>query len=118
MKAKTIDQFTDAELAAMVRESIYAKDVRFGKGKTDARFLLVLAVAYGKDDGIDNLTDALHAFGRLQQDEDWKERSIQAYDHIGEACRQVTLEDCEAAEPPYEPTNIFSGETGKVIRAR
>lgn len=77
----TIDQMTDAELAQMVRGSIYANGTEFGHGKRSARFLLVLAVPYGPDDNVTTLSEACESFARLLQDEDWKERSLQVYDH-------------------------------------
>lgn len=93
---KSINAFTDWELARMVRESIYTKNIRFGDGPTDARFLLVLAVPYGNDEGVETLGDALDGFARLLQDEDWAERSIQVYDHAGrQRYSQVSREDCE-----------------------
>jgi hypothetical protein len=81
MEPKTIDQFTDAELAAMVRNSIYAKNARFGDGPNDCRFLLVLAVPYGKSDTVEELSEAITAFFRLVQDDDYPERDLQVYDH-------------------------------------
>ena len=82
----TIDELTDHELAQMVRGSIYAKGTTFGGGRTDARFLLVLAVPYGGDEGVETLPDAIDAFARLLQDDDWRERRIQIYDHA--ACQK------------------------------
>ena len=78
---KTINDFTDKELADLVRNSLYAKNTRFGEAPTDARFLLVLAVPYGTDDQVDTLSDAIDSFARLLQDDDWKEREVQIYDH-------------------------------------
>ena len=80
-KPKTIDEFSDKELAQMVRDSIYVKGTRFGAGKTDAQYFLVFAVPYGKDDGVRNLPEAIDAFARLIQDSDWEERTIQVYEH-------------------------------------
>jgi len=106
METKTIDQFTDAELAQMVRESIYAKNARFGNAQTDCRFLIVLAVPYGPDDfpgenEIEQLMlpESLDAFARLLQDDDWQERSFQIYDHAAsQHYYQVTREECEQDE--------------------
>ncbi len=78
---KSIHDFTDKELADMVRNSIYAKNTRFGDAPTDARFLLVLAVPYGADDFVDTLPEAIEAFARLLQDDDWQERDFQIFDH-------------------------------------
>lgn len=78
----TINDLTDKQLADMVRNSIYAKNARFGDGEKNSRFLLVLAVAYGKDEGIDHITDALEAFAALLQDDDWTEREFQVYEHM------------------------------------
>ena len=47
VKARNIDEFTDAELAKMVRDSVYARGARFGSGSRDAQYLIVLAVPYG-----------------------------------------------------------------------
>ncbi len=82
----TIDELTDHELAQMVRGSIYAKGVTFGGGPTDARFLLVLAVPYGGGEGVETLPDAIEAFARLLQYDDWPERRVQVYDHA--ACQR------------------------------
>ena len=78
---KTINDFTDKELADMIRNSLYAKNARFGDEPTDARFLLVLAVPYGLDDQVDTLPDAIDSFARLLQDDDWQQREVQVYDH-------------------------------------
>ena len=78
----TINDLTDKQLADMVRNSIYAKNARFGEHEEDSRFLLVLAVAYGKDEGVDHIADALEAFAALLQDDDWTEREFQVYDHM------------------------------------
>jgi hypothetical protein len=97
---KSIDDFTDAELAKMVRESIYAKNARFGNEHNDCRFLIVLAVPYGPDDFPDDiegsLGESLDAFARLLQDDDWNERSFQVYDHAAsQHYYQATREECE-----------------------
>jgi hypothetical protein len=79
--SKTINDFTDAELAAMVRNSIYAKNTLFG-GPQGCRFLLVMAVPYGQtDDGVESLPEAIEGFHRLLSDPDWDERDFQVYDH-------------------------------------
>lgn len=80
-KARTIEQMTDAELAAMVRNSIYAQNARFGRGRHDARFLVVMAVPYGPSDEVNTLPEALDSFAELVQADDWRERSFQVYDH-------------------------------------
>lgn len=81
MKRKTLDEFTDAELGAMVRESIYVKGTTFGMGERDARFLIVFAVPYGPIDTVRTLPEAIDAFAQLIQDDDWREREFQVYDH-------------------------------------
>ena len=78
---KSIHEFTDKELADMVRNSIYAKNARFSDAPTDARFLLVLAVPYAADDCVDSLPEAIQAFATLLQDDDWQQRDFQIYDH-------------------------------------
>lgn len=79
---KTIDDFTNAELAGMVRRSLYLDGAQFGDGDTDCRFLLVLAIPYGHADDVDDLPTAIEAFHSLVSDEDWKEREFQVYDHM------------------------------------
>ena len=46
----------------------------------------LLAVPYGGDEGVETLPDAIDAFARLLQDDDWRERRIQIYDHA--ACQK------------------------------
>jgi hypothetical protein len=89
--AKTIDQFTDAELAKMVRDSVYVQNANFGHGPTDCRFLLVFAVPYGPEE-VATLPVALDAFAELLQAPDWNERSIEVYDHATGEHHQVTRE--------------------------
>lgn len=96
---KRLEDFTDAELAAMVRNSLYLKNTTFGDRKTDCRFMLVLAVPYGRDENVDSLDVAMEGFARLLQDDDWKEREFQVYDH--EASQHyfaASMEEVEAGE--------------------
>lgn len=79
--SRSINDFTDAELAAMVRNSIYAKNARFGDGPNDSRFLLVMAVPYGNDDCVTELAEAIEGFIRLLSEDDSDERDFQVYDH-------------------------------------
>lgn len=77
----TVDQMTDAELAAMVRNSLYVKGVTFGDGEDDSRFLLVMAVPYGQRDQVDDLPTAIEGFRELFASDDWTAREFQVYDH-------------------------------------
>jgi hypothetical protein len=98
---KTMDQFTDAELAAMVRNSIYAKNTRFGDGDGTSKFLLVLAIPYGDDENCDTLPEAIEAFATFLQDYDWKERDFQVYQHMaGQQFFSASMEEveCEVSE--------------------
>ena len=52
MTARTINQFTDAELAALVRDSIYVQHTAFGDGPNESRFFFVLAAPYGHPDTV------------------------------------------------------------------
>ena len=83
---RPLSEFSDAELAAMIRNGCYAKGTSFGE---DTRFLLVLAVPYGPVDTVHSLREAIDGFFKLVQDDDYAERSIQVYDH-------------EAREPYFE----------------
>ena len=74
----TINDFTDKELADMIRRSVYVQNTRFDE---DCRFLLVLAIPYGKDEGISTCNDAIEAFASFLQDDDWPERNFEIYDH-------------------------------------
>jgi hypothetical protein len=98
MDIKTIADFSDAELARMVRESIYAQGAVFGGPGEDgyrSRFLIVLAVPYGEDDGVETLPEAIDAFVKLLRDDDWQERSFQVYDHSASLhFYTVAREDC------------------------
>jgi len=81
---RSIDDFTDAELAAMVRTGTYTRGETFGDGHN--RFLLVLAVPYGDVDGVFTVAD-------------WQERNIQVYDH--NACQrfyEANAEEVDDAE--------------------
>lgn len=106
MDTKTINDFTDAELAAMVRNSIYAKNARFGDGENDVRFLLVLAVPYGKDEGIEGLSEAMTAFFRLVQDDDYTERDLQVYDHA------ASQHYFSARAEEFGQSSLFANEEG------
>ena len=97
MKTRSIDQFSDAELARMVRDSIYVQNTRFDQDH--ARFLIVFAVPYGREDTVESLPEALDGFARLLQDDDWKERTFQVYDHeASQHYYQAAPEECEQDE--------------------
>lgn len=97
IERRSINDFTDVELAAMIRRSVYAANTAFGPGDNDSRFLLVLAVPYGKRDDVDDLPTALDAFFHLVRDDDYKERNIEVYDHnASQRYFDATLEDVEA----------------------
>jgi hypothetical protein len=93
MTARIINQFTDAELAALVRDSIYLQHTTFGNGPDESRFLLVLAVPYGNPDHMDNLRESLESFRELLAADDWEERTIQVYDHQAGQSFGVAAED-------------------------
>lgn len=76
-----IKKMSDVQLASMIKESVYTQNTNLGHGENDSQFLLVLAVPYGKDENVQTLQEALEAFARLLQDDDWKERQIGVYDH-------------------------------------
>ena len=100
MTPKSINDFTDAELAQMIRESVYAKNTRFGNGKNDSRFLLVLAVPYGQDEDVTSLGEALESFRELLTADDWQERCFQVYDYAApQHYYQVTAEEAEPEVP-------------------
>jgi hypothetical protein len=95
----TINDLTDAQLAGMVRNSIYAKNTSFGDGETDCRFLLVLAIPYGRDEDVETLPDAIEAFATFLQEADWKERDFQVYDHAApQHFYSATMEQVELNE--------------------
>ena len=96
LRGKSIDKFTDKELADMVRDSIYVKGARFGKGQYDCRFLIVLAVPYGPSEEANTVAEALDQFAELVQAPDWPERSFQVYDHKTGEYHAVTRETEEA----------------------
>lgn len=93
---KTIMEFSDKELADLVRGSIYLNRAHFGKG---SRFLLMLAIPYGTRDKVETLEDAMDAFNRFYR-ADWRARSFQVYDHalIGDRISSLSYEEV-AAEP-------------------
>lgn len=94
---RTIADFTDKELADMVRNSIYVRNAKFGEGPMTSRFMLVLAVTYGDDEHVQDLDEALEGLHRLMADDDWKERDIQIYDHqASQRFFSATLEEIEA----------------------
>lgn len=100
METKTIDEFTDAELAGMVRRSVYAQRAKFGPGENDSRFLLVVAVPYGSDESVDSLPRAMEGFAELFQADDWTEREFQIYDHA--ASEPFSAASFEAVEDVEE----------------
>lgn len=93
--AKTINEMSDAELARMVRESVYAKNTQFGDGPTDAQYLLVLAVPYGKDEDVESLSEAIDEFARLLQDDDWQARQFQVYNATSNTFYEQSRESCD-----------------------
>lgn len=93
---KPITEFTDSELADMVRESAYLSRTVMGGESRSSRFLLVLAVPYGADEGVTDLNGAFEAFFDLVQDDDYKERNIVVYDHETGEKFETTLESLEA----------------------
>lgn len=95
-KACRIIDMPDAELARMVRDSVYAHNTRFGDGQLDAQYLCVLAVPYGKDEEVSSIKEALEAFFNLVQEYDYKERNVVVYDHLAGITRNATLESEEA----------------------
>lgn len=73
-----IDQIPASVLAKMILDGCYAHNTDLtedGHGRT-AKYVLVLAVPYGQEDGADTLPDAMEAFHELVGAEDWKERNI------------------------------------------
>ncbi len=93
-ETKLLAKFTDAELAAMVRNSCYAKNARFGEGPNDSRFLLVLAVPYGLDEDCESLPEAIEAFLSFCSEGDNNERQFQVYDHAApQHYYEVSLEE-------------------------
>src|SRR5579864_859639 len=66
---RTLADFSDKELADMIRNGCYSRNTRFGFGPDDARFLLVLAVPYGRDEDVETLTEALDGFLRFCSDD-------------------------------------------------
>ena len=80
-RIETIDDVPDKVLADMIRTGCYARNTRFSdeikEGKFDAQYLLVLAVPYGHDEGVDSMIDAVEAFKCFLASSDWNERRIQ-----------------------------------------
>jgi hypothetical protein len=74
---KHLDEIPDSVLANMVRNSCYARNTTFGTGRNDSRYLLVLAVPYGRRDDVSSLPEAFEAFRDLLDSSDWFERQIQ-----------------------------------------
>lgn len=95
METKRIEDFTDAELAQMVRDSIYVQGTTFSPDH--ARFLIVMAIPYGPEDTCDTLPQALGAFHELLG-VDWEERSFQVYDHETKKFGTVVPESLEEEE--------------------
>lgn len=92
---KTIMDFSDKELADLVRGSIYLNRAHFGKG---SRFLILFAVPYGAEDGTETIQEALESFRELLTADDWGERSFQVYDHalIGDRISTLSYEEVAA----------------------
>ncbi|MGO8792910.1 MAG: hypothetical protein ACLQVL_36745 [Terriglobia bacterium] len=65
----------DSVLAGMVRDGCYTKGESVGDG--GQKFLLVFAVTYGADEGVETLNEAFEAFHDFHSDDDWMERNIQ-----------------------------------------
>lgn len=110
---RSINDFTDAELAGMIRRGAYAANTKFGPG--DSRFLLVLAVPYGDEDGVDDLPSALEAFFKLVQDDDYEERNFEVYDHnAGQRYFDARLEDakCNRDEDDDDGYSVPNSEVG------
>lgn len=74
--AISINDIPDSVLAGMVRDGCYAQNARFSTVPTDSQFLLVLAVPYGKDEGVDDIPSAIDAFRQLLDCSDWFERNV------------------------------------------
>lgn len=74
---KHLDEIPDNVLAKMVRDGCYSRNVTFGRGRNDSRYLLVLAVPYGRRDDVSSLPEAYGAFRDLLDTSDWFERQIQ-----------------------------------------
>lgn len=92
-KRRTIGDFTDKELADMVRNSGYIdKGTTFGDGPRDSRFLLVLAVPYGNADGVDSTLGAIVGFRDLVSDENSAGTNYQIYDHRDDSFTLTSLE--------------------------
>jgi hypothetical protein len=76
-KSTHISELPDNLLAGMIRDSCYARNTTFGTGPTDSKWLLVLAIPYGRDENVDSLPEAFEAFRDMLDTSDWFERQIQ-----------------------------------------
>jgi hypothetical protein len=92
---KSINDFTDKELADMVRNGCYLQGESFGDDAN--RFLLVLAVPYGSSDGTFTLSEAVESFRALLTDDDWEARNFQVYDHGDQRFFEISFESLNAA---------------------
>jgi hypothetical protein len=75
--SKSLAEIPDSILASMVRDGCYTVGESIGDGEDDSQFLLVLAVPYGKVDGVGLVEEALENFRELLSADDWQDRNIQ-----------------------------------------
>jgi hypothetical protein len=104
---KTINDFTDAELAAMVRQGAYVQHTDLSEG-----FLLLIALPYSKEDGVETPRDAIEAAHEFMEDCDWEERNWMVYDARMGAVYQTTAETLGAfsdGEPELEIAEVPLG---------
>jgi len=92
----TIDDMTDAELAGMVRRSVYAKNTQFGPD--NSRFLLVLAVPYGDEDGVSSVAEALEGIKELMD----RDTQVEIFDSAREKFTGTSLAEADLADADEE----------------
>lgn len=92
---QSINDFTDKQLADMIRKGCYTKGTGFADPSKDTRWLLVLAVPYGPSDEVTSLPQAYEAFTQLiagDYAECWDETNIQVFDALDQSFGEYALE--------------------------
>ena len=73
----TLNDISDKVLADILRNGCYTKNARFDDSEKGVKFMLVFAVPYGPEDGVETLQEAFESFHEFISESDWFERNIQ-----------------------------------------
>lgn len=93
---KPLEGITQKQCESLIRLGCYTAGEELSIKKS--RYLIVLAVPYGKRDGVEDIPEAIEAFARLLRDDDYQERSIMVLDSKDGSVVEYTLEDLYAKD--------------------